>query len=103
MTAGAAPPYTRTLPPERREAARAKALAETPSWYNPWAHLAFPSLVGIGMIVGSLALLRDPGWRDLGFAVFIWLLSNATEWRIHKHVLHRRSWPLQVLFDRHTP
>jgi len=33
----------------------------------------------------------------------VWLASNATEWRIHKHVLHRRTWPLQVLFDRHTP
>ncbi len=100
---GPATAYTRTLPPDRREAVRAKALAETPSWYNPWAHLAFPSLVGIGMIVGSLALLRNPGWPEVGFAVFIWLLSNATEWRIHKHILHRRSWPLQVLFDRHTP
>ena len=100
---GRAEPYTRTLPPDRREGIRARALAETPRWYNPWAHLAFPSLVGIGLIVGALLTLRDPGWHEVGFAAFIWLLSNATEWRIHKYVLHRRSWPLGVLFERHTP
>jgi fatty acid hydroxylase family protein len=95
--------YTRTLPGDRRDAIRARALAEAPRWYNPWVHLAFPSLVGIGLIVASLATLRNPGWRELGFAVFMWLVSNATEWRIHKRILHHRSWPLEVLFDRHTP
>jgi len=95
--------YTHTLPADRREAIRAKALAQTPSWYNPWAHLAFPSLVGLTAIVVSLSLLRDPGWPEVGFAVFMWLVSNASEWRIHKHILHKRSFPLQVLFDRHTP
>src|SRR4051812_8211205 len=100
---GRVEPYTRTLPADRREAIRARALAETPAWYNPWAHLAFPSLVGLGLIALSLASLRNPGWPEVAFAACMWLVSNATEWRIHKHVLHRRSWPLQVLFDRHTP
>jgi hypothetical protein len=100
---GAAEAYTRTLPADRREAVRARAIAEIPAWYNPWAHLAFPSLVGIGLITGSLLALRAPGWQEAAFAVFLLLLSNATEWRIHKFILHHRSWPLQVLFDRHTP
>jgi hypothetical protein len=33
----------------------------------------------------------------------MYLLSNATEWRAHKDLLHRRRWPFQVLYDRHTP
>ena len=33
----------------------------------------------------------------------VFLLSNFFEWRVHKHVLHKRRWPLQVIYDKHTP
>ncbi|MEO8877793.1 MAG: hypothetical protein ABI461_19525 [Polyangiaceae bacterium] len=32
-----------------------------------------------------------------------YVVSNMTEWRAHKDLLHRRTPPLQVLYDRHTP
>ena len=99
----AAESYTRTLPPDRREALRARAVAKMPWWYNQWAHLAFPSVIGIALITASLLTLRAPGLPEALFALFLLVLSNATEWRIHKYVLHRPSWPLEVLFERHTP
>jgi hypothetical protein len=101
--AASAESYTRTLAPDRREAARTKALAVIPRWYNPWIHLAVPSCVGLGLVTGALSMLRDPGWPELAFGLFMLLASNAVEWRIHKHILHQRSWPLGVLFERHTP
>jgi hypothetical protein len=30
-------------------------------------------------------------------------LLNAGEWRIHRDLLHRRTPPLRLLYDRHTP
>ena len=95
--------YTRTLEPDRREALRARVVARIPAWYSPWGHLAFPSLVGIGLMAAALGTLHDPGLPELAFALVLWVVSNATEWRIHKYVLHRPSWPLEMLFYRHTP
>ena len=31
------------------------------------------------------------------------VLVNLNEWHIHRNVLHRRTWPLEILFWRHTP
>ena len=31
------------------------------------------------------------------------LVLNAGEWRIHRDILHKRTPPLTVLYDRHTP
>ena len=33
----------------------------------------------------------------------VYVISNAAEWRAHKDLLHRRTPPLHVLYDRHTP
>jgi hypothetical protein len=41
-------------------------------------------------------------WQ-LGFFAFVLLLSNATEWRAHRDLLHKRFRPLAALYDRHTP
>jgi len=98
-----AKPYEQTLPLSRRDAVRADLLARIPRWYRPWAHLAFPSLVGLGMILASVCLLRGLRPLELLTVPAVLVLANFNEWRIHRHILHRRSWPLQVLFDRHTP
>jgi hypothetical protein len=92
-----------TQPLDRRDRVRAEAVARIPWWYNPWGHLAFPSLVGIGLAVGSIALLRNPTWRELLAVPIFFVLINFNEWHVHRNVLHRRSWPLEVLFWRHTP
>jgi hypothetical protein len=66
-------------------------------------HLACPSLIGLGSIVAACVWIRDlRAWQLLTVPV-VFLLSNMTEWRAHRDLLHRRTWPLQVLYDRHTP
>ncbi len=89
--------------PSRREELRARLVAEIPAWYSPWAHLAFPSLVGLGTMAACLALLRDLRAVELLTVPLTFLLINAGEWRIHRDLLHKRTPPLTVLYDRHTP
>ncbi len=86
-----------------RETLREERNAQAPWWYNPWVHLAIPSLVGATAIVTAVVLLRNPGPGDVLFVLVVLALTNANEWRIHKHILHRPSWPLGELFYRHTP
>jgi hypothetical protein len=31
------------------------------------------------------------------------LLANFFEWLVHKDVLHKRRWPWEVIYDKHTP
>ena len=92
-----------TQPLSKRDTVRAAANAKIPRWYNPWVHLAFPSLVGLGMITASVALLRAPTWLEFLTVPVVFLLANFDEWHIHRNVLHRRTWPLEVLYWRHTP
>jgi hypothetical protein len=91
------------LTPSRREELRARLVAEIPRWYSPWLHLAFPSLVGIAVIVACLSLLHAVEPLELLAVPLTFLLLNAGEWRIHRDMLHKRTPPLTVLYDRHTP
>ncbi|MFN8543880.1 MAG: fatty acid hydroxylase [Candidatus Binatia bacterium] len=95
--------YEVTQPLSRRDRLRADVLARTPRWYSPWVHLAFPSLVGLGMVGASLHLLDGPSQWELLTVPVAFLLVNLNEWHVHRNVLHRRSWPLEALFWRHTP
>jgi len=52
---------------ETRETVRARWHAAIPSWYSPWAHLAFPSTVGLTCI--ALALRAVHGVHALELAV----------------------------------
>lgn len=92
-----------TRPPSVRERVRAVAIAAIPWWYSPWGHLAFPSLVGLGLIAGSLAWLRAPTAAEWLAVPIVLVLINVNEWHIHRNMLHRRTWPLEILFWRHTP
>src|SRR5882724_2514889 len=91
------------LPASRRDELRARLTAEIPRWYSPWLHLAFPSLVGLSVIVVSVLFLRDLKPLELIAVPLTFLLLNAGEWRIHRDMLHKRTPPLTVLYDRHTP
>jgi hypothetical protein len=86
-----------------RESVRSRWLGEIPSWYSPWAHLAFPSVVGLGLIAGAVASVHGLRPWQLFVVPLVWVLSNAVEWRTHKNVLHKRFWPLGELYERHTP
>jgi hypothetical protein len=95
--------YERTLPLAKRDRVRAAAVAATPWWYNEWGHLAFPSVVGIGLIAASMALLDRPTALELLTVPVVLFLVNFNEWHIHRNILHARTWPLETLFWRHTP
>jgi hypothetical protein len=96
-------PAPRNVDFAEREAVRARWLAEIPPWYSPWAHLAFPSVVGLTLIGCALATLHGVRAPELMLVPFVWIVSNAVEWRAHRNVLHRRFWPLVELYERHTP
>lgn len=87
----------------RRDQLRAEVVARIPRWYSPWLHLAFPSLVGIAVIVACLASLHHVRPVELWAIFATFLVLNAGEWRIHRDILHKRTPPLSVLYDRHTP
>jgi len=97
----------RGLTPERRDAVRHEALAEIPWWYSPYGHLAATTGIGLVVLVGSIfAIARlDPGvrWTDLLVIPGVVLLANYYEWRVHRDVLHKRFWPFEVIYDKHTP
>jgi sterol desaturase/sphingolipid hydroxylase (fatty acid hydroxylase superfamily) len=87
----------------RREALRERLVREIPGWYSPWVHLAFPSAVGIGLMAAALYVLHAPSWPELLFGLGVFLVSNASEWRAHRDILHKKTWPLEIIFQRHTP
>ena len=92
-----------SLTEARRDELRARLVGQIPRWYSPYAHLIVPSVLGLGLITGAILLLRDlQAWQLLLLPVFF-LISNATEWRVHRDVLHKRQWFAPVLYDRHTP
>jgi len=95
--------YEVTQPRPARDRVRADAVARIPWWYSPWGHLAFPSLVGLGTIALSVHLLERPSLLEWLVVPLVLVLVNLNEWHIHRNVLHRRSWPLEELFWRHTP
>ena len=95
-------PPERLLPLEQRDAARARALAASPR-YRPWLHVGTESLIGLSLCAAAAWLARGGGPWHLAFGAGLLLLSNATEWRIHREVLHARRRGLEVLYDRHTP
>lgn len=71
--------------------------------YNPTLHLLCPSLIGFGVAILSLALLRDLRPVELWTLPITFVLALGLEWRAHKDILHRR-WPVpgfSMLYDRH--
>lgn len=86
-----------------REAFRARQVAGIPQWYSPWAHLG--TTAGIGAVVVVIALTRLEHLRLLELLTIpiVFVISNCIEWHAHKNLLHRRTAPVQILYDRHTP
>jgi hypothetical protein len=97
------PPIETMLPPERREALRAKLVAETPRWYVPAVHMLVPSLCGIVMIGVALSLIDNLSAWQLLTVPIVYVFANANEWTIHRIALHQRHPLAPVLYDQHTP
>ncbi|HEY2745304.1 MAG TPA: sterol desaturase family protein [Polyangia bacterium] len=87
----------------RRDELRSRLVAAIPRWYNPWLHLAVPSAFGLGILAACMLALHDVRPLELLAVPATFLVINAGEWRIHRDILHKRTPPLTVLYDRHTP
>jgi len=87
----------------RRETVRQRCLAEIPWWYHPYAHLAATTGIGLAVLVVSATQMASVHFADLLVVPLVVVLANYYEWRVHRYVLHRRFWPFEVIYDRHTP
>jgi hypothetical protein len=83
---------------ERR---RGDILGNIPAWYSPVLHLAIPSVVGLGVMLGAVSRLHAPAPLDWITVPVTLLGALAFEWRVHQSVLHRRVPGLGLLYDRH--
>jgi sterol desaturase/sphingolipid hydroxylase (fatty acid hydroxylase superfamily) len=84
-----------------RDRVRQESLAWA-GWYSPALHLAITSLSGLVPVAIGVALLHDVHAWQIGFALGVFLLSNAVEWRAHRDMLHKRLPPFGELYERHT-
>jgi len=88
---------------DARSELRADLLARVPRRYSPLLHVLVPAVVGLAAV--AFAVTRIHGLRawELALVPLFFLAANAIEWHAHRDLLHRRTWPLQVLYQRHTP
>ena len=86
-----------------REAGRARLHARIGKNYSPWLHLGATLSVGMAALAFALANVHHPSLLELLTIPITFLVANASEWRAHKDLLHRRVRPLHELYDRHTP
>lgn len=86
-----------------RERVRKETMAEIPSWYSPWGHLAATTGLGATLLVLGAWKVHAPTLLEWLVVPVVLVFGNAFEWRAHKHVLHRRTWPVEIIYDRHTP
>ncbi len=88
---------------DARSEIRADLMSRVPRWYSPWLHLLAPGIVGLAIIAFAVSRVHDPRGWELALVPLFFLASNAIEWHAHRDLLHRRTWPLEELYVRHTP
>jgi hypothetical protein len=80
---------------------RAAIASRIPRGYRPTAHLMAPTSLGLLVLVGSLALVRDLAPLELLAMPATLLFAFGFEWWVHRSVLHRRAPLLGLLYERH--
>jgi hypothetical protein len=88
---------------DARSELRADLLAQVPRWYSPWVHVLVPAVGGLAIIAFTLSRIHRLRGFELAFVPLFFVVSNAIEWHAHRDLLHRRTWPLGLLYQRHTP
>jgi hypothetical protein len=88
---------------DARSELRADLLARIPRWYSPLVHVLVPAVGGLTIIAFAASRIHGlRGW-ELACVPLFFLASNVIEWHAHRDLLHRRTWPLGMLYQRHTP
>lgn len=93
----------RSLPDDKREALRARLIAQAPAWYRPWLHLFVPGLIGLSAVVFAIVMVEHPLWWHFLAIPATLLYANIAEWHIHRDLLHKRQWGAARLYVSHTP
>jgi hypothetical protein len=102
MSASSMPPAVLESEPMRQQVRR-RLLGNIPKRYSPWLHLACTTGIGVAvLVIGALGIHRLRA-VELVTIPAVFFISNAFEWRAHRGLLHRATWPFEVLYRRHTP
>ena len=88
---------------DARSELRADLMAHVPRWYSPTLHLLGPAIGGLAIVALALSRIHDLRAWEFALVPFFLVASNAIEWHAHRDLLHRRTWPLEELYVRHTP
>ena len=90
--------------PERVASFRAHVRAKNISpRYSGVAHLAFTSTVSLAIVGYATATMHGPHAWELATVPLTFLFANFVEYRAHRGVMHHRTPPFTLVFDRHTP
>src|SRR5438309_1190310 len=71
--------------------------------YSGVAHFAFTSLVSLAIVGWAVAGVHALEWWELLTVPATFMFANFVEYRAHRGVMHHRTPPFQVVFQRHTP
>lgn len=71
--------------------------------YSGVAHFLFTSTVSLAIVTACAATVRAPAWWELLTVPATFLFANFVEYRAHRGVMHHRTRPFHIVFDRHTP
>lgn len=68
------------------------------SWLQP------VYLISVILLTWALALskISEPTWQDWMAFPVVWVIASFFEYWFHRFPLHRRSWPLEHVYDIHT-
>ena len=88
---------------DARSEVRAGLMSHVPRWYSPTLHLLAPAAAGLAVITWALGRIEGLRAWEVALVPLFLVASNAIEWHAHRDVLHRRTWPFEELYVRHTP
>jgi hypothetical protein len=71
--------------------------------YSGIAHFLFTSIVSLSVVGYCAATVRAPRLWELLTVPATFLFANFVEYRAHRGVMHHRTPPFGLVFERHTP
>jgi hypothetical protein len=71
--------------------------------YSGVRHFAFTSLASLAVVGYALGSLRAVHAWEWATVPLTFLFANFVEYRAHRGVMHHKTPPFQIVFERHTP
>jgi hypothetical protein len=70
--------------------------------YSGWRHFVLVNAMAAVALGVALWLVHSPSWAELAMVAAAFLFANASEWHLHRGVLHHRVPGFQLLYERHA-